>query len=133
MFRSKKQVEDRQRSEKPASKLTREQSLTAKPLASKITASEPLADGGVRVSVPYQPTKLQRMVLRVPDTLSRKFELDAIGAEVLAQCDGQKTVRYIIESFAKKHRVHPHEAERAVVAFLEMMLTKGLIVMVVDK
>lgn len=132
MFRQKKKVEAQQ-SGKGESKLTREQSLSAKPVASKVISSESLPGGGVRVSVPYQPSKMQRLILRVPDTLTRQFELDVIGAEVLAHCDGQKTVRYIIEAFTKKHRVHPHEAERAVVAFLEMMLTKGLIVMVVEK
>ncbi len=41
-------------------------------------------------------------------------EADALGVEVLDMCDGQKTVRYIADSLARRHRINPKEAEAAV-------------------
>ena len=97
----------------------------------KVSKREPLPDGGERVTVMVEPSRIQRTLLRV-DSLSRRYELDARWAmEVLALCDGQKTVRSITETFAKRHKIHPHEAERAVAMFLQTMIRKGLIVVVV--
>lgn len=114
-------------------KLSREQSLGAKPVAVKISEREKLEGGGERVVVPYQPSKWQRMLLRMPETLTRSFELDAFGVDVLNMCDGQKTVRYIAESFAKRHKLNKHEAEKAVITFLQTLISKGVVVVMVEK
>lgn len=113
--------------------LTRDQSLGAKPVAVKISKREKLDGGGERVVVPYQPSKWQRFFLRTPETLTRSFDLDAFGVDVLNMCDGQKTVRYIAEAFAKRHKLNKHEAEKAVIAFLQTLISKGVVVVMVEK
>lgn len=111
--------------------LTREQAMSAKPVATPILRREPI-DGGERITVRYQPGGLHRWLLRVPDTATKQYDLDVLGLEVLAMCDGQKSVRYITEKFAKKHRVSQTEAERAVTAFLQTMVKKGIVSIVVE-
>jgi hypothetical protein len=117
----------------PKPRLSREQSLDAKPVATPVVKREPLPDGGQRVTVKVHPSGFQRWLLRAPEGYPRQYELDAMGVEVLAMCDGQKTTHYIVEAFAKRHRIHPHEAEQAVAAFLQTMMRKGLVSVVVSK
>jgi len=112
--------------------LTRDQALNAKPIASPILSRETLPDGGQRIKIPFRPTGVYKWLLRVPETACRSFELDPLGIEVLTMCDGQKSVRYIVQKFAKAHRLNPHEAEHAVVTYVETMLRKGVVSVVID-
>ncbi|MCX5658710.1 MAG: PqqD family protein [Planctomycetota bacterium] len=118
---------------KPSKKFTREQALDAKPLATTIVSRTPLPDGGERVTVPLQATRMQRWILRVPKTATKQFELDPVGVSVLGMCDGRKSVRYIAQRLAKDQAMDVVQAEHAVIAFLRTMLRKGLIVMVVPR
>lgn len=111
--------------------ISRDAALNAKPQVVKILGREPLDDGGARLVVRYTPTRMQRLLLRVPDTATRKFELDPYGLCVMDLCDGQKNVKHIVKRFAKTHNLNPREAERAVLKFLEMLVKKGLVQMVV--
>ncbi len=113
--------------------LTREQALDARPVTVKILAREPLENGGQRITVPYQPSGMIKFILRVPATATKKFELDALGVEVLDYCDGEKSVKHMATLFAKKHKVDKHEAERAVVSFLDTLVKRGVVLMVVSK
>lgn len=116
-----------------APRFTRQQALDAKPMATTILSRTPLPDGGQRVTVPLQPTRMQRWILRVPAAATRQFELDAVGVAVLDLCDGQKSVRYIAQRLARDHHMDETQAQHAVIAFLQTMLRKGLIVMVVPR
>jgi hypothetical protein len=107
--------------------LSRIHALDAKPIAVKIHSREPLPDGGERITVRIDAPKFARMVLRIKGPIKRNFEFDAIGMDVLGMCDGQKTVRYIISRFAKRHNLNQHEAERAVTTFLRTLTQKGVV------
>ena len=113
--------------------LTRSQALDAKPVAVRIHAREPLRDGGQRITVKIAPPKMAKLVLRLKGPIDRNFEFDAFGMDILDMCDGQKTVRYIINRFAKLHSLNPHEAERAVTAFLRTLTQKGIVSMLAPK
>jgi hypothetical protein len=112
-------------------KLTRDQSMEAKPVSCVIDARSPLPDGGERLTVRVRSTGTQRWLLRAPEFVTRKFELDKVGIEVLAMCDGEKSVRYIVKKFAKEYKIDEHEAEKAVVTFLRMLIRKGLVAVMV--
>ncbi len=114
-------------------KITREQSLTAKPVAVKIERREELPDGGQRVFVNVPTSRSQRLFLRVGETVERQFELDTFGIEILDMCDGQKTVQYIIRQMAKRHNVDVTELEAAVLAFVKTLTTRGLIRLLIKK
>jgi hypothetical protein len=113
--------------------LSREASLNAKPVATKILERHELPDGGARLVFRYQPTRMQRLLLRIPDTATRKYEMDLYGLQVLELCDGQRNVKHIIKRFAKDHSLDPREAERAVLKFLEILVRKGLVEMIVTQ
>ena len=113
--------------------LSREAALNAKPQATKILEREALPDGGARLVFRYHPTRMQKMLLRVPDTATRKYELDTFGLQVLELCDGQKSVKHVIKRFAKDQNLDPREAERAVLKFMEILVKKGLIEMIVTR
>src|SRR5690606_7461029 len=90
-------------------------------------------DGTHRLTVAYTPSRLQRFLLRTPEGLTRKYELDPMGVQVLEWCDGTKSVRSIAKRFARTYGVNTAEAETAVIAFLRTMMTKGIVSMVVPK
>ncbi len=114
-------------------RLNREQALGAKPLAAKIVSRKPLPNGGQRVTIAVHPRGIRKWLLRLPETIERQFELDPIGVELVQQCDGQKNVRYIVNKFASKHRLDAAEAEKAVTTFLQTLVRKGLLTMLVPK
>jgi len=113
--------------------LSRNQALDAKPIAVPIHAREPLTDGGQRITVKIAPPKMAKLVLRLKGPIDRNFEFDTFGMDILDMCDGQKTVRYITNRFAKLHNLNPHEAGRAVTAFLRTLTQKGVVSMIAPK
>ena len=113
--------------------ISRNQALDAKPVAVRIHKREPLGNGGQRITVKIAPPKMAKLVLRLKGPIDRNFEFDAFGMDILNMCDGQKTVRYITDRFAKSHNLHPHEAQRAVTAFLRTLTQKGVVSMLAPK
>ena len=113
--------------------ISRSQALEAKPIAVRIHARQPLGDGGQRITVKIAPPKMAKLVLRLKGPIDRNFEFDSFGMGILDMCDGQKTVRYIINRFAKDHKLNPHEAERAVTAFLRTLTQKGVVSMLAPR
>ena len=120
-------------SKTPRQKISREQALGAKPVAVEASRREPLKDGGQRIVMTAPVTGWRRKLLRMPEQVVQKFDLDAFGMDILDMCDGQKTVRYIVSRFAKNHNLNPHEAERAVTAFLRTLTQKGVVSMLAPK
>lgn len=110
---------------------TREDAFDARPLAAKIFECHELPDGGARIVIGCKATRMQRFLLRLPEIVKREFELDAYGMEILGMCDGQKSVRHLVKKFARTHNLNPQEAQQAIVTFLQSMIRKGLVVMVV--
>jgi len=110
-----------------SSKLTRTQSLEARPVASAIVSRQPLAHGGQRVTMSFRPVPWQRWLLRVPETATKTFELDRFGVEILDLCDGESTVRSIIDKFAKAHRLDQFEAGKAVITFIRRLVRRRLL------
>jgi len=112
---------------------TREDAFDARPLAAKIFERHDLPDGGARIVIGCKATRMQRFILRLPEIVKREFELDAYGMEILSLCDGQRSVKHLISKFAKTHDLNQQEAKQAIITFLQTMIRKGLVVMVVPK
>lgn len=89
-------------------------------------------DGKLYVTVTFERPRWQRL-LGGERLSERTFGLDRYGQRVYASCDGKRTVRQVIKHFATKARVSVPEAEMAVTKFLRTLLSKGLIVMEMDK
>jgi hypothetical protein len=58
---------------------------------------------------------------------SKPLQLDQLGTEVWGLIDGKRSVRRIIEIFAKTHQLQIREAEVAVSQFIRMLGQRGLI------
>ena len=113
--------------------LTREDSLNARPVVNQLVRVDEGADGNLMLNVPSKKTWLMgaaSRLFRVPAT--KRIELDALGTYVIQHCDGTTTVAEIINSFARKFRVHRREAEVSMVTFLRALARKGVIGFAVD-
>ncbi|MBN1807533.1 MAG: PqqD family protein [Planctomycetes bacterium] len=108
-------------------KLSRGQALDARPVVAEIQDRKPLDDGGQRLTVMFETSRWQRWMLRLPQFVTRDFELDSFGVEIVELCDGRRTVRDIIKKFASKHKVSRPEAEKAVLMFLRTLIRKGIV------
>ncbi len=109
----------------------RHAALEARPHASPPARTEK-RDGKLYVTVRFRRPAWQR-VLGADAECERAFGLDAYGQDVYRWCDGRRTVREIVRCFAEKNRISPPEAEMSVTRFLRTLLSKGLIVMEMEK
>ena len=108
--------------------LTREQSLASMPIRNPMLKWEPEDDGTVQILIPRKEgwwvDLLSRMVY-VPKR--RRIALDELGSYVWDQCDGETTVRSLIDKFARKYKLNRKEAEVSMVSYLKQLAKKGLI------
>lgn len=58
---------------------------------------------------------------------TRKLQLDAMGTFVWDLVDGKRSVRKIVQIFAKSHRVGNKEAEVSVTSFIRQLGQRGLL------
>lgn len=70
---------------------------------------------------------VRRFVKRDEQVLTKKIQLDTLGTQVWNLIDGQRSVRHIIDEFAKTNQLHPQEAEISVTQFLRSLGKKGLL------
>jgi hypothetical protein len=58
---------------------------------------------------------------------TKKLQLDAMGTSVWDLVDGKRSVRMIIQIFAKNHRLENREAEVSVTSFIRQLGQRGLL------
>jgi hypothetical protein len=114
-------------------RLTIEQTLAARPL--RLVDAEPrdAADGTCRLTLPLKPARWASWLLRVPQGATKTFELDALGLFVWQQCDGKTRVDQLIRRLSERFELNVREAQVATVAFLNMLVRKGLVAMNVPR
>lgn len=66
----------------------------------------------------------------VPFKPERRFALDRIGTYIWTQCDGSRTMEDIIEAFATHHRLTFHEARAAVTQYVQELVKRGVLAMI---
>lgn len=57
----------------------------------------------------------------------RKLQLDELGTAVWHLVDGNRTVRQVVQAFAREHQLHRREAEISVTQFLRTLGKRGII------
>ena len=94
-----------------------------------------LRDGRLVLHVPIQRKWYNSPPLSwfMPFRKERGFALDQFGEEVWRACDGEQTMEALIEEFAQQHQLRFHEARLAVTRFMQMMVQRGLVVLVFPK
>ena len=58
---------------------------------------------------------------------TKKVQLDALGTSVWDLVDGKRSVRMIIQIFARTHRLENKEAEVSVTSFIRQLGQRGLL------
>jgi hypothetical protein len=111
-------------------------SKTAPPeLREKILASRPIrrADAKLdetgectaRLTIPIVPRR--GFFFRVPEGVTKTFELDALGLFVWNCCDGQTSVEQIIQQLAQNFQLDPRGAEASTLQFLNLLASRSLV------
>lgn len=114
-------------------KITREQTLAAKPLRHPRIewAREERKADNVSVAllqIPRLRNKWADFVARwmqVPDF--KRIELDEIGSDVWEMCDGKTNVEGIAKAIGAAYRLNKRQSEVSVTAYLKMLAERRLI------
>lgn len=109
----------------------RSEAMEARPVRTNAIRSEE-KNGKLYVTVLFTRPKWQQW-LGAEEKCQRTFGLDKYGVEVYRACDGDTSVKKIVDAFARNHKLSVAEAEISVCQFIQTLLVKGLIVMEVKK
>ena len=116
------------------SQLTREQSLSARPIQNKAVQVSRDDTGLICISIPRRKAwwvDLLARVFFVPG--EKRVGLDEIGSYVWDLCDGTNDVRSIIAQFQKRYQLNRKEAEVSLTTFLRTLAARRLVVIAVLK
>jgi hypothetical protein len=120
------------RKKAPASHLSRMEALENTPVKSCQIAELRLESGEVVIEYPL-PVRpwIAAVAKRLGGPQNRKqtkkLQLDALGTSVWDLVDGKRSVRMIIQIFAKSHRLENREAEVSVTSFIRQLGQRGLL------
>ena len=114
--------------------LTREQSMAAVPIRNPMLTVE-RDDGDLEnLSIPRKEAWWVKLLVRVVYIPKhRRLALDRLGSTVWDLCDGQNTVRTVIDKFSKEYKLNRKEAEISMVTYLKQLAKKGIIGLQVPK
>ena len=114
-----------------ASHLSRMEALKYTPSRSRQISEIRLETGEVIIEYPLVMRPLIAAVakrLGLQDRKqTKKLQLDAMGTSVWDLVDGKRSVRMIIQIFAKTHRLENKEAEVSVTSFIRQLGQRGLL------
>lgn len=119
---------------KPEVELSREDSLSARPVVNSLVRVDKGADGLITLQVPRKSTSLVRVVSRyfkLPPY--RRVALDELGTFVIELCDGEHTVRDIVDKFSKRFKLNRREAEISMGDFLRTLARRSIIALVIKE
>lgn len=113
--------------------LSREDSLSAKPVLSRLVKLERAADGNIILQIPRRDSAMARTIaraFRMPPY--RRVALDELGTFVIELCDGEHAVKDIVDKFVERFRLSPREAEASTTDFLRILARRSVIGLVVE-
>lgn len=119
---------------KPQFQMTLDQCLSALVVRNPQVQAKDLPQGRIELSLPYLKPWLIRWLQRKDrKTFLRRFELDSIGADLWHQADGRRTVSDLVQHLARAQHLEPQQARDSMVAYLQMLMTRGLVGLVVSQ
>jgi hypothetical protein len=112
--------------------LTRTEALACTPAKSSRVKETIMEDGNLMldytVSVrPWFAGLLKRLGAGTDGRIAKKLQLDELGTQVWGMVDSHRTVRQIVQEFARTHQLMEKEAEVAVTRFLRELGKRGLV------
>ena len=115
----------------PPPRFSRQQSLEGVPVVNPGVTSEAGPRGERMVVIPRRlrvPGFLRRWLR--PEIAPARLFLDGLGSFTWEQIDGKTTVGEIVSRFAARWTLHPREAESGVIQFLNLLMKRGAIAVV---
>jgi hypothetical protein len=76
---------------------------------------------------PWFAGLLKRLGAGTDGRIAKKLQLDELGTQVWGMVDSHRTVRQIVQEFARTHQLMEKEAEVAVTRFLRELGKRGLV------
>ena len=115
-----------------ASHLSRTEALEYTPVKSRQISEIRLESGEVVIEYPlivrpWIAAVARRLGGPQDRKQTKKLQLDAMGTSVWDLVDGKRSVRMIIQIFAKTHRLENREAEVSVTSFIRQLGQRGLL------
>jgi hypothetical protein len=112
--------------------MTRAEALKFAPVRSTRIQESHLESGEIILSYPVDIKPwidriAKRFGVKESKPIEKKLQLDEFGTVVWEQINGERSVRQIIQWFAKKYQLHTKEAEVSVTRFLRELGKRGLI------
>ncbi len=111
--------------------INREQSMRGVPVINEGVTSQEGPNGERIVYVPRAPLSPWVQRLSKAQLPPARLILDELGNAVWKLIDGKRTVRQVSAEFAKEKRLHRREAEASVVAFLNMLMKRRVLSVVI--
>jgi len=117
-------------------RLQPEQLKKSKPLRNPAVQQDAAEDGSMLLLAPLVQqgngfVGLMAKWMKAPDT--KKFELEPIGVFVWNLCDGKNTFEGISKRLREQFKMNRLEADAALLAFLQMLSQRRLIILTVGK
>ena len=114
-------------------RLDRRESLAARPVLNRMVKVERAQDGSIVLQVPRPDNMMVRWVSRSFGLAPyKRVALDELGTFVIEHCDGEHTVRDIVDKFSKKYRLNRREAEVSMSTFLRDLARRSVIGLVIE-
>lgn len=104
--------------------------LASKPIRNPAVSWEKNEKGEVVITVKLEPSKPGLFSGFVKEPTERKVVLDAVGGFVWELMDGERTVSEIAERVSERFKLHRREAQASLLAYLQMLASRGLIALV---
>lgn len=110
-----------------------EQVLASRPVRNPEVVAEELEDGGLRLVTRRRGDWWVRALSAIfPIPRERRIELDSVGRQVWELCDGEHSLRQLIEAFQVRHKLTRAEAEWSLRNYLRDLGKRGLVGFVVE-
>ena len=111
---------------------SRQRSLAMRPARNRLVREEVLVEGTVRLAYlsaykPWFAGLARRLGVWDGSPLTRKLDLDELGAFCWNLIDGDRSAKAIAEILAERYCLPAREAELAVAAFLRELGRRGII------
>jgi hypothetical protein len=104
--------------------------LASKPIRNPAVSWEKNEKGEVVITIKLEPSKPGLFSGFVKEPTERKVVLDAVGGFVWELMDGERTVSEIAERVSERFKLHRREAQASLLAYLQMLASRGLIALV---
>ena len=115
-------------------RVTPEQILGSRPVRNESVSVEETEDGRLRIVAQRRNDwwiRALNVVLPIPR--ERRVELDEAGRQVWEMCDGEHTLRDMIDVFQERHKLTRMEAEWSLRNYLKDLGKRNLVGFVVEK